>query len=134
MVGKFGIKITKFLRGQAARDGSAVTIEAETETGPLDLVISHEALMQWPMLMLPLIGKVRDATSKLRPVPSYKATGFDVMRNSTDPQGAILAIGFAKRDLRQLFLSLDKETLAALKAGLATLNSPSSPVFEGRIN
>ncbi len=134
MVGKFGIKITKFLRDKAARDGSAATIEAETETGPLDLVISHEALMQWPMLMLPLIGKVRDATSKLRPVPSYKATGFDVMRNGADPQGAVLAIGFAKRELRQLFLSLDKETLAALKAGLASLDSPSSPVFEGRIN
>ena len=134
MAGKFEIKITKFLKGQAARDGSAATIEAETEASPIELVISHQALMQWPMLMLPLIGKIRDATSKLRPVTSYKATGFDVMRNSTDPQGAVLAIGFAKRDLRQLFLSLDKETLAALKAGLANLDSPASPVFEGRIN
>jgi hypothetical protein len=98
MAGKFEIKITKFLRGQTARDGSAATIEVETEKGPLDVVISHEALMQWPMLMLPLIGKLRDATSKVRPVTSYKATGFDVMRNATDPQGAVLAIGFAKRE------------------------------------
>jgi hypothetical protein len=124
----------KFLKGQANQDGSAVTIEAETETGSLDVVISHEALMQWPMLMLPLIGRVRDAMSKLRAITSYKATGFDVMRNGADPQGAVLAIGFAKRDLRQLFLALDKETLAAVKAGLASLDSPSAPVFKGKAN
>ena len=134
MAGRFEIKITKLQRGQAARDGSAATIEAETATGPIDLVISHEALMQWPMLMLPLIGKIREVTSKLRRVPSYKATGFDIMRNAADPQGAVLAIGFAKRELRQLFLSLDKETLAALKAGLASLDLPSSPVFKGKAN
>jgi hypothetical protein len=33
---------------------------------------------------------------------------------------------------KSLPLSLDKETLVALKAGLASLDSPSSPVFEGR--